>query len=111
MHHRAMVRARGSAGRIRSRSRPGTDRLAGTVTNRQSVPLEDAMLAYGKEVYLLGNVEARGCRCASSWPIDRNLSGHLKSKAQKYISDQPWNRDSFQDRPVRADAGRDVPRQ
>ena len=25
----------------------------------------------------------------------RNLSGHLKAKAQKYMSDQPWNRDNL----------------
>jgi hypothetical protein len=25
----------------------------------------------------------------------RNLSGHLKAKAQKYMPEQPWNRDSF----------------
>ncbi len=34
----------------------GTDRLAGIVTNRQSVPLEDAILAFGKQVYLLGTL-------------------------------------------------------
>ena len=34
----------------------GTDRLAGTVTNRLGVPLEDAILAFGKQVYLLGTI-------------------------------------------------------
>ena len=34
----------------------GTDRLAGIVTNRQDVPLEDAILAFGKQVYLLGTM-------------------------------------------------------
>ena len=36
----------------------GTDRLSGTITNRQSVPLEDAFLAFGKDVYLLGHARA-----------------------------------------------------
>ena len=67
VHHRAVVRSRRAAGRIRPRARLGTDRLAGTITNRQSIPLEDAMLAYGKEVYLLGNLSP-GRRSASSWP-------------------------------------------
>ena len=32
----------------------GTDVLSGTVTTRQDIPLEDAILAFGKQVYLLG---------------------------------------------------------
>src|SRR5207245_2381881 len=31
----------------------GTDRLSGTITNRQSVPLKDAILAFGNQVYEL----------------------------------------------------------
>ncbi len=34
----------------------GTDRLSGTVTNRLGVPLEDAILAFGKQVYILGTL-------------------------------------------------------
>ena len=42
---------------ISSDLRPvGTDRLTGTVTNRQNFPLEDAILAFGKQVYLLGQI-------------------------------------------------------
>ena len=37
----------------------GTDRLAGTVTNRLDVPLEDAIVAFGKQVYLLGTIGPR----------------------------------------------------
>ena len=71
----------------------GTDRVEGTVTNRQSIPLEDAMLAYGKEVYLLGDLKP-GATVRVELANHRNLSGHLKDKAAgKYISDQPWNRD------------------
>ena len=75
----------------------GTDRLAGIITNRQSVPLEDAILAFGKQVYLLGTV-APGPRCVSSSTSDRNLSGLLKDKQRNYLSDQPWNRDRRIDR-------------
>ena len=38
-----------------SSSPSGTDRLTGTVTNRLAVPLDDAILAFGKQVYLLGH--------------------------------------------------------
>jgi hypothetical protein len=72
----------------------GTDRVEGTVTNRQSIPLEDAVLAYGKEVYVLGNL-GPGTPVRVELAAHRNLSGHLKAKAQKYTSEQPWNRDSF----------------
>ena len=72
----------------------GTDRLSGTITNRQSVPLEDAILAYGKQVYLLGTIKP-GASVNVALSSDRQLSGHLSSKASKYISDQPWNRDNF----------------
>ncbi len=34
----------------------GNDRLSGVVTNKQSVALEDAFLAFGKQVYLLGTL-------------------------------------------------------
>jgi hypothetical protein len=73
----------------------GTDRLEGTITNRQSIPLEDAFLAYGKEVYLLGTIEPGASVRVELVHDHRNLSGHLQSKSAKYISDQPWNRDNF----------------
>jgi hypothetical protein len=77
-----------------SLDRLGSDRLAGTITNRQSVPLEDAFLAFGKEIYLLGTL-APGASVNVALSTNRNLAGHLSSKAASYISDQPWNRDSF----------------
>jgi hypothetical protein len=70
----------------------GTDRLAGIVTNRQSVPLEDAILAFGKQVYLLGTL-APGATVRVELTNDRNLSGLLKDKQRNFMSDQPWNRD------------------
>ena len=75
----------------------GTDRLAGTVTNRQAVPLEDAILAFGKQVYLLGTL-APGATVQVELTSDRNMSGHLKDNLPHYLSNQPWNRDSKIDR-------------
>jgi hypothetical protein len=70
----------------------GTDRLAGIVTNRQSVAMEDAILAFGKQVYLLGTL-APGASVRVELTSDRNLSGLLKEKQRNFMSDQPWNRD------------------
>jgi hypothetical protein len=72
----------------------GTDRVEGTVTNRQSIPLEDAMLAYGKEVYLLGDLKP-GAAVRVELASHRNLSGHLKDKSNHYQSQQQWNRDEI----------------
>jgi hypothetical protein len=72
----------------------GTERLSGTVTNRQSVPLEDAILAFGKKVYLLGTLEP-GATKRVELSNDRNLDGHLDSKVNNYLSDQTWNHDKF----------------
>jgi hypothetical protein len=74
----------------------GNDRLAGTVTNRQSVPLEGAILAFGKQVYLLGSLAPGATvKILPGITSDRNLSGHLKEKVASYLSDQPWNRETF----------------
>jgi hypothetical protein len=70
----------------------GTDRLAGTVTNRLDIPLEDAILAFGKQVYLLGTV-APGATILVELTNDRNLSGYLKSKQTNYLDDPMSNRD------------------
>jgi hypothetical protein len=75
----------------------GTDRLAGVITNRQSVPLEDAILAFGKQVYLLGTV-APGATIRVELTSDRNLSGLLKDRQRNFLSDQPWDRDRKIDR-------------
>ncbi|MGC8640977.1 MAG: hypothetical protein ACP5XB_14015 [Isosphaeraceae bacterium] len=68
----------------------GTDRLTGMVTNRQQFPLEDAILAFGKQVYMLGSIPPGA---TSKVPADgRFLSGFLRDRAVNYLSDQPWNR-------------------
>ncbi len=57
----------------------GTDRLSGTVTNRLGVPLNDAIVAFNKHVYLLGTV-APGQTVRVELAQDRQLSGLLRSR-------------------------------
>ena len=54
-----LVRAGEPDGRLPTCRPVGTDRLTGTVTNRQTFTLEDAILAFGKQVYLLGQIPPR----------------------------------------------------
>jgi hypothetical protein len=61
----------------------GTDRLAGTVTSKLDLPLEDAILAFNKHVYILGDV-APGATVRVELSQDRQLSGLLKSNSPKY---------------------------
>jgi hypothetical protein len=75
----------------------GPDRLTGIVTNRQSVPLEDAIVAFGKQVYLLGKV-APGATVRVELNNVRNLSGLLKDKQHNYLSDHQWDREHRIDR-------------
>ena len=75
----------------------GTDRLAGIVTNRQSVPLEDAILAFGKQVYELGTL-APGATVRVELARERNLSGLMKDKQRNYLTDQASNREHRIDR-------------
>jgi hypothetical protein len=71
----------------------GTDRLAGTVTNRQAYPLKEAILAFGKQVYLLGTM-APGATVRVELSSDRNLSGQLGANTPNYMSgQQPGTRD------------------
>jgi len=74
----------------------GTDRLAGTVTNRQTVPLEDAILAFGKQVYSLGTL-APGATVRVELTSDRNMSGQLRDNMPHYLPNQ-GNRDAKIDR-------------
>jgi hypothetical protein len=76
----------------------GTDRVAGTVTNRREFPLEDAILAFGKHVYELGDVAAGATLRVELSGRDRNLSGYLKDRQKNFLSDQSANRDSRVDR-------------
>ncbi len=75
----------------------GTDRLAGLVTNRQTIPLEDAFIAFGKQVYLIGTL-APGATTRVELSSDRNLSGLLRDRQSKYLSNQPWNHEFRIDR-------------
>ncbi len=69
----------------------GNDRLAGIVTNRLDIPLEEAILAFGKEVYLLGTVApGETIRLGTN---DRHLSGYLKDLQPKYLDQPAGNRD------------------
>ena len=68
----------------------GPDRLAGTVTNRLDIPLEDAILAFGKEVYLLGTVApGETVRLGTN---DRHLSGYLKDLQPRYLDERGGSR-------------------
>ena len=87
----------------------GTDRLAGTITNRQSFPLEDALLAFGKQVYLLGTL-APGATVKVELTGDRNLAGLLRDRAPA-VSLRPAVEPESQDQPGRPAAGAHVPRQ
>jgi hypothetical protein len=63
----------------------GTDRLQGTVTNRLDIPLEDAMVAFSKHVYLVGKIGPRATIRVELAPSDRDLAGYLKDKRKSYI--------------------------
>ncbi len=69
-----------------------SDRLAGTLTNRQSFTLEDALLAFGKQVYMLGNL-VPGATVKVELTSDRFLANLLKDRAASYISGQPGNQE------------------
>ena len=56
------------------------------MTNRQTIPLQDAILAFGKQVYLLGDI-APGATIRVELQGDRNLSGLLKDKMGKILPD------------------------
>jgi hypothetical protein len=70
----------------------GPDRLVGTVTNRQTVPLEDAILAFGKQVYPIGNLAA-GASVRVELLNNRNLAGLIKQKNPGAQPGQPWTRE------------------
>lgn len=63
----------------------GFDRLSGTVTNLQTYPLTDAVLAFDKRAYLLGDL-APGQTMRVELQPDRSLSGELKAREPKYMS-------------------------
>ena len=71
----------------------GTDRLAGTVTNRQTYALEDAVMAFGRQVYLLGTL-APGATIRVELASDRNLAGLLRDRSAGFATVQPANRNA-----------------
>ena len=73
----------GTPGRCRPRP-VGTDRLAGTVTNRLDIPLEDAILAFGKQVYTPGHDRPRRDHPGRA-DHDRSLVGLHPRKQPKYL--------------------------
>ncbi|WP_205679076.1 hypothetical protein [Aquisphaera insulae] len=76
---------------VESSLRPiGTDRLAGTITNRLGYPLVDALLAFGKQVYLLDEI-APGATVKVELMGDRNLAGELRSRAGSFMPERHGN--------------------
>jgi hypothetical protein len=64
----------------------GTDRLAGTVTNRLPVAMKDAIVAFGKHVYIIGDL-APGESKRVELAQDRQLSGLMKSRSGNVMPD------------------------
>jgi hypothetical protein len=55
----------------------GLDRLQGTITNRLDIPLEDALVAFGRHVYLVGQIGPRATIRVELIRNERDLSGYL----------------------------------
>jgi hypothetical protein len=66
----------------------GPERLAGTVTNRLPRPLKDAWLAFGRQVYMLGTIEA-GATVQVERQTNRVLSHVLQERAQPFRPGSP----------------------
>ncbi len=62
----------------------GFDRVQGTITNLQTYTLADAVLAFGRQVYQLGDL-APGQTIRVELQSDRTLSGELKSRESRYM--------------------------
>ncbi|HEX8200667.1 MAG TPA: hypothetical protein VF590_09280, partial [Isosphaeraceae bacterium] len=73
--------------------RVGTDRLEGTITNGLSRPLDDAILAFGPQVYKLGTI-APGQTVRVETAPDQNLSSYLEAKRQAIPNLYPWQAES-----------------
>ncbi len=63
----------------------GPDRLQGTITNRLDIPLEDAMVAFGKHVYLVGDIAPRATIRVEVARSDRDLSGYLRDSRKTAV--------------------------
>src|SRR5262249_34968981 len=78
----------------------GTDRLEGTVPNRLDIPLEDAIVAFGTHVYLVGKIGPRATIRVEVAPSDRDLSGYLRDKRKADVSATQTDQDFRIDRPA-----------
>jgi hypothetical protein len=79
----------------------GSDRLAGTITNRLPVALKNTIVVYGKQVYYnVGTIEP-GQTIDIEKSLDRALSEHLREQMKSFLPDgynfyntnEPINRD------------------
>jgi hypothetical protein len=73
----------------------GTDRIAGTITNTQSVPLKNAILVSGNQIYELQTI-APGQTVRVELASNRTLAGYLRSTTASYVSNQPYMSEEFQ---------------
>ena len=63
----------------------GSDRLAGTITNRLPVAMKDAIVAFGKQVYYnVGTIEP-GATVDIEKTLDRALASYLQEKRPTFI--------------------------
>jgi hypothetical protein len=78
----------------------GTDRLAGTITNRLNRPLRDAWLAFGRQVYELGDLKP-GATARVETVQNRVLASLLEQRVQAYQRGGALNYEANpQDKPV-----------
>jgi len=83
---------------VESDLRPfGADRLAGSVVNRLGYTLKDAHVAFGGQVYTLGDV-APGQAINIQLADNRSLNGLLKANRGEYMREQGGGRDQKIDR-------------
>ena len=69
----------------------GTDRLAGTVTNRLDVPLKNAMIAFGKQVYYkIGTIEP-GATVEVDATTPRVLGNQLQQDRPSFLPPNAYN--------------------
>ena len=69
----------------------GTDRLAGTITNRLPVAMRDTIVAFGKQVYYnVGTIEP-GATVDIERTLDRALASYIQEKRPTYVPVNYWN--------------------
>ena len=69
----------------------GTDRLAGTVTNRLNVPLRDTMIAFNKQVYYeVGTIEP-GATVQVDATLNRTLGNQLVQVRNTFLPSNQFN--------------------